>query len=73
MQNKKKFHKKRSLSEVRSYWVGVGMAIGVANSNNVRPYFEKSKYPRSLNAGWEKEVSSRLNANRPSSKANLFK
>lgn len=70
--SKKKNFKKRSLGEVRSYWVGVGMAIGRSASNgNVKPYFDSARHPKSLEAGWGKEMSNPW-ANTPSTKAKLF-
>ena len=69
----RKYSKKRSLGEVRSYWVGVGMAIGRAASNgNLKPYFDTARHPKSLEAGWGKEMSGPFSKT-PSSKANLFK
>ena len=70
--SKKHNYKKRSLGEVRSYWVGVGMAIGrSATDGNVKPYFNSAKYPKALDAGWGKEMSYPL-AKTPSAKAKLF-
>lgn len=71
--SKKKNFKKRSLGEVRSYWVGVGMALGrCAYNGNVTPYFDKAKYEKSLDAGFSKEMGLPY-AKTPSQKANIFK
>ena len=66
---KKKNFKKRSLNEVRSYWVGVGIALGHAGRGNVSPYFENARKRKSMEAGFSSEMS----RDRPSVKVNLFK
>lgn len=73
MAKKRKYSKKRSLGAVRSYWVGVGMAIGRSASNgNVKPYLDSARHPKALSAGWDKEMGLPFNKT-PSTKANLFK
>lgn len=69
---KKNYSSKRDLNGIRSYWVGVGIALGHAGNGNVKPYFENARNPKSMDAGFNKEMNSR-NMDTPSSKANLFK
>lgn len=35
--------KKRRISDVRSYWVGVGLALGLASNGNVTQYVDKAR------------------------------
>ena len=70
---KSRTSKKKSLGELRSYWVGVGMAIGrSASDGNVKPYFDNARHPKSLESGWSKEISNPPSKT-PSIKANLFR
>ncbi|MBQ2718339.1 MAG: hypothetical protein IJF75_07055 [Clostridia bacterium] len=63
--------KKRSVSEIRSYWVGVGIALGHAGNGNVTPIFANAKHEKSMRAGFNKEMNSNY-YNTPTGKANLF-
>lgn len=66
---KRDFSSKKDLNGIRSYWVGVGIALGLARSGNVEPYFESARKRKSMEAGFIAEMS----RDRPSDKVNLFK
>ena len=64
--------KKRRISDVRSYWVGVGLALGLASNGKVTQYVDKARCSSSMKQGFHKELSSAL-SDTPSNKAKLFK
>ena len=66
---KRNYSSKKDLKGIRSYWVGVGIALGHAGSGNVKPYFESAQKRKSMEAGFSAEMS----RDRPSDKVNLFK